>query len=912
MSYMKGKFKILGGEINMKGKFRILGNIGLALFVACALMLAAVPMQQAAADVSSATVAVDDSAAGHGAKYTITFTLGKALTTSSNSMYFRFPSDTVITAGGGDYTKEYIEVSVNGATAENPGADATVTSNEILVDMANTWSAAASSSIGVVFKENSTTDYIKNPTAAGDYKLRVHTTVETTPVLSAAYTITGGPTKIIATPADTSGDPYLVAAKATVSPKITIELQNASSEPTAVTSATNILLSSSGTNGEFSVSATSWSAVTQVTIAAGSSEASFYYKQPDTADDVTFTFSEWPSAGWTDETMECDVTAATLNVDIFDALGVYTGVHDTGVTAIALAYADAKTVDKGTLKVRPGVYTSALVFNSEYITLESYDGADTTFINVSGGGKVIHIETSGTAAKPFKLGGDSATSGFTIMGNGANPTDVYFSQTEARNYITIQNNKILAGAYTGHHEGIVSGHGCDYVTIKDNTIEVGTKMTGIYQETKGSCNHIKIEDNTFETVSDVDGGGVGIFLCQGALDVSGTGEYFYIRGNTFNKAGCAIEIETSFGLTGGTSSLDNFVISQNTITNCTGVFGSTATGLDGFTDADAAIALHNAWSDSTTTYGDITYVLIEKNIITGTSGTGTSGYGVNIIEGDPDTDNITGPITIRYNNIYDNAGNGVYSNEYQEAKADVATVANMNWWGAAGGPNATGGDGVTTASGGYYYVTCANWATQDIVTNLNAGIGLKKTLTKGWNIVSVPLPMDSTANTVAEQVSLGHLAYFSVGYTYASGAWSAVTNDTVLTPCEAYYIKVTATDYLGAITSSDRGVPPTKTLAAGWNLMSLAYLYPTDPAFTTTSAYGKEFSIALRSVGDSVSVAVSPSYNSAAWSDVYDATDPGSSNYFYPGEGYWVYMSASGTLAGFSSTPFFSVTWTTY
>jgi hypothetical protein len=884
----------------MKGKFKLLGHIGLALFLAVALMLMVVP---ASADVSSATVVLDDATAGAGAKYTITFTLGAALTTSSNSMYFRFPSDTTITdASSDEYSTTYVEVSVNGATAENPDS-ATVTGKEILVDMANTWSAAASSSIEVVFKENSTEDYIKNPTAAGDYKLRVHTSVETTPVLSAAYAVTGGPTKIVVTPAK------IVTAKATASPKITIQLQNANSEPTPVTSATSILLSTDGTNGEFSESATSWSSVTQVTMAAGSSEAYVYYKQPDTADDATLTFSEWPSLGWTDDTVECDVTAATLNVDIFDADGIYTGDHKTGVTAIATAYADSDTVSEGTLKVRPGVYTSALTFNDEYITLESYDGADTTFINVSG--TAVSIETSGISTHYFELGGDTATSGFTIMANGSGDTHAVRTNAGADNqYITIQNNKILCGSFN-YYFGITTGQGNDYITIKDNTIEVGSMVFSIYLDaSQGGHEHLKIEDNTFEPVSDVDGGGVGVLLDTG-VEITGT-EYFYIRGNTFDKAGIAINLSASGSSSNAMSGID---IYQNTITNCTGCFGSTACPVDALTDADAAIVIQTAWSTGTTGY-TVDDITIEKNIITGTSGTSTtytSGYGVNIVECDTNTDNIGGttPITIRYNSIYDNAGDGVHSSEYNvTSAADVDTVANMNWWGAAAGPNATGGDGVTTSSGNYYYVTCDNWATQDIVSNLNAGFGGSRTLSEGWNIVSVPLAMHSTADTVAEQVSLGHLAYFSIGYTYADGDWSTITSDTVLTPCDAYYIKVTAADTLGVISSSERTVPTTKSLAADWNLISLAYLDSTSPSLAVGNTDNrKTVSDSLASLSTYASVVVSPSFNYSAWSDVESST----SNYLYTAEGYWVYMSATGyTLAGFSSTPFFSISWTTY
>jgi len=92
---------------------------------------------------------------------------------------------------------------------------------------------------------------------------------------------------------------------------MTIQTQDASSNPVNVPSDMTITLSSTSGTGKFSLSASPWSDITSVTITAGSSIASFYYKDT-TAGTPTITASESPSQGWVDAAQEQAVNPAAL------------------------------------------------------------------------------------------------------------------------------------------------------------------------------------------------------------------------------------------------------------------------------------------------------------------------------------------------------------------------------------------------------------------------------------------------------------------------------------------------------------------------------------------------------------------------------------------------------------------------
>ena len=92
---------------------------------------------------------------------------------------------------------------------------------------------------------------------------------------------------------------------------ITIQMHDSAGDPRKVGEDTTINLTSTSATGKFSLSKDSWSDVTSVTIPAGSSSVSFYYKDT-TIGNPTITASEYPNRAWTDGTQQETVTSSAF------------------------------------------------------------------------------------------------------------------------------------------------------------------------------------------------------------------------------------------------------------------------------------------------------------------------------------------------------------------------------------------------------------------------------------------------------------------------------------------------------------------------------------------------------------------------------------------------------------------------
>jgi hypothetical protein len=88
---------------------------------------------------------------------------------------------------------------------------------------------------------------------------------------------------------------------------ITIQTQNTVGNPVNVMADTTINLTSTSTQGLFSLSDTPWASITSVTIPTGSNSASFYYMDTTVGNPV-ITASESPDQGWTDAEQEQTIT----------------------------------------------------------------------------------------------------------------------------------------------------------------------------------------------------------------------------------------------------------------------------------------------------------------------------------------------------------------------------------------------------------------------------------------------------------------------------------------------------------------------------------------------------------------------------------------------------------------------------
>jgi|GEM_PF-1382815 len=111
-----------------------------------------------------------------------------------------------------------------------------------------------------------------------------------------------------------------------VSPAVTVELQNIDGETRPAVEDLTIQLSSSSAGGLFSLHPYTWSAIEQVTIPAGESQAVFYYKDTQSGA-PTLTPAESPAMGWSHEGRAVTILA---NGSIHQSHRVYGTVATTG------------------------------------------------------------------------------------------------------------------------------------------------------------------------------------------------------------------------------------------------------------------------------------------------------------------------------------------------------------------------------------------------------------------------------------------------------------------------------------------------------------------------------------------------------------------------------------------------------
>jgi hypothetical protein len=127
---------------------------------------------------------------------------------------------------------------------------------------------------------------------------------------------------------------------------MTIQARDASGHPVKVLSDTTIALSSSSGNGKFSLSTTPWVDVSSVTITAGSSTVSFYYKDT-AAGTATITAAEWPSQGWTDATQLETANPMSSPVETATGTGSAAFSPDVGVIESLTAVSESTLPSAG-------------------------------------------------------------------------------------------------------------------------------------------------------------------------------------------------------------------------------------------------------------------------------------------------------------------------------------------------------------------------------------------------------------------------------------------------------------------------------------------------------------------------------------------------------------------------------------
>lgn len=300
-------------------------------------------------------------------------------------------------------------------------------------------------------------------------------------------------------------------------------------------------------------------------------------------------------------------------------------------------------------------------------------------------------------------------------------------------------------------------------------------------------------------------------------------------------------------------------------------------------------------------------VTIKNNTITGTAGT----YAVTL----EDVTSGAGTHYCQYNSIYSNNGYAIRGNTTN------AENCQYNWYGNATGPAYTAATGATVTKsnpGGIGdpitdKVTYYPWlhkSLADVVTDNASYQTSTVALPVGWNTLSTPVVLIDAGDTLGELIPTG----MTVGYYYDAfdadadlDYWELTGTAYELSPCDAVYVKLSVAKTVQLKFDTYEFTTPEKALAAGWNLISLAYL----------SSSGKHADDAVASVAKTAANlpgyanVVSPSLNTfrkdmyvqtgTAWAVGYGQASV--TDFMYTTFGYWIYMQNAATLAGFTITP---------
>lgn len=216
-----------------------------------------------------------------------------------------------------------------------------------------------------------------------------------------------------------------------------------------------------------------------------------------------------------------------------------------------------------------------------------------------------------------------------------------------------------------------------------------------------------------------------------------------------------------------------------------------------------------------------------------------------------------------------------------------------------------------------------------------------------WNVISTPFAL--TNSTWADVRALGNKSAIvdaALRYDASAGAWALVATTYAIQPLEAVYLHATQNDSLGAIISRTATAPPSRSLYAGWNLVGPApdFLgnfdtYSAAAAAPTIKYRGaSKANEALISVfntsGTGYTQALSAQSGTFTFTSTYSYTGIGplgtytwaiaqpptayvrgntvtgsgditsnATGWMVPFYGYWVFMDAADTLAGYTSTP---------
>jgi len=566
-----------------------------------------------------------------------------------------------------------------------------------------------------------------------------------------------------------------------------------------------------------------------------------------------------------------------------------------------IANAITAAIAGDTIKLGDGTYELDTVLTlDEKVTLTSVNGASyTTLVPYADNLDAIYVGVSGTATNPVIVDGFT----FDRLRGGVGITTVAFDEgvwVDSYNYATVRNcvfNYIqptndIDDAHGAAVEIIgCTGGGTDNITsatVSNNTFNYcgstfsdGSKSAAINVMAKHTytVSGVTVSGNTLNNCD-----GYGIELKGYSASLTAVAD---VTNNTITNGRSSIEVSNG----AGTSKTSNCTITGNTITDAY----SYGIKIDGEYD-----------------FG----MTIKNNTITGCAGS----YAIRIYHIPFASSWVLathGTHYIQYNDIYNNAS-GCYAIQVDSQTSETVTLNNIdcryNYYGDASGPAYTAVTGATVTksnpngTGGaiydrvFYYPWLHKPLTDVVADNVSWQTSTMK-LVSGWNTLSTPVPLIAAADTVQELIPSG----MSIGY-YYDGGWTQITTAYTLSPCDAVYVKMDEATYVQLKFETKTFSTPSKDLAVGWNLCSLAYL--NSAGLAADEAVVSVYKTPANLPG--YAQVISPSLNStrydlyyntdtAGWSHSSGQTTEGGT--MYAGMGYWIYMQNACTLVGFEITP---------
>jgi hypothetical protein len=848
----------------------------------------------------SVSLSLSPTTAGSAGQYTFTIDLSSvtALTAGTDTLTFIFPYQTTIPSS---IAADKVSFSTDGGSSWSTGTtDATVNQKARKVTVTTPVTMDADGNNQVRF---STGAAILNPQTVPNSNFTdcfAYTSDDELQVAeSSGYTVTAG----TETKLGFNNDAYPSSAysdEATMinmySNTLYIECQDTYGNKKDPDTEPTVSLSSSAGTGIFYN--TSYAQISSSATTSGG--LSVFYRDSVagtvtlTASATGYTSGTWtmtiaPGVGLYDSNNNLIKTYApsATNTDIKEASGYHGGDYVNDAISASL--------QGDTVKLGDGIYEVDTVISvSAKITLTSENGASSTTLKpTTDAVDAVKITTDGTATYPITISGLT----FTRL-----RATVEFDQGVYNNgydYVTVQNctfDYVIPGDCADHEYGSVVG----FVLHPQEDANAGTITSGT------------ISNNTFTNCclfAGYSGGESGVItIMTKASAASGTSiTGITVSNNTLTDCnGLGI---TANGYTGvGSNSYVTATISDNTLTN-------QVQGLSVQRKTTSVKILRNTVTGSYTAglyvesiaSSDHDSLVVKNNTFTDCAGADKLYYSSMSAVIVMEADGGAGANTVQYNAIYDNdASYSIYVSSNIGAQS-----CQYNWFGYASGPYYSALTGATVTKSNTDgegkkvtdYVTYYPWlhkSLTDVVADNVSYQACNIKLVSGWNTLSTPVKLISTADSIDELIPSG----MTIGY-YYDGGWQQITTGYVLNPCDAVYVKMSAATYVQFKFDAGAFSNPSKDLDVGWNLISLASL---DSSKTVANTMACVDLTAGNLPG--WSQVVSPSMN-AGQTDIYGATETAwaesageaAGQTMQPGLGYWTYMQNAATLAGFEITP---------